>query len=401
MKQLFISYSHRNKDEVDIIEDALNARGLVTWRDTESLNLGVMQSSIRKLLSNPDEIGGYVLLVTPDSWRSSPVKDWELPEAIERFKRDKSFPIILFVRDIGLDQIKEESYLQYGVDLTNHLAFLLPPSWKDEDIRPPIHSAGKKVLEWRLNQLRRQIETIERIVIDLHTRENTKFEIESHFKIRLDQRIYLQAKTEPKVWEETILPGMQDLKKAVAERVGDRAEIFVQSKANISAAMALGYIFRATSGFKMTMKQGDTYWTTSNEGDGDFFLVEDDGFDGFSSSKDIFLEIGVSNNTSQAVEQFIRDSKMKYRYRDIWINPHTSIPITYTQAVQIAHQIRRRLNDYSQRFGSDIVVHLFYAGPLALAMMIGHQLNARGRVQIYDCTIDNTSYYPTALLGTL
>lgn len=58
----------------------------------------------------------------------------------------------------------------------------------------------------------------------------------------------------------------------------------------------------------------------------------------------------------------------------------TSPQHAYDNMIQIAKEIRKCSDEYR----GNTVIHLFYAGPLALAFMIGHRLNAVGPIQLYE-----------------
>ena len=54
------------------------------------------------------------------------------------------------------------------------------------------------------------------------------------------------------------------------------------------------------------------------------------------------------------------------------------------QAVDLAHDVVRKIREAESRYGTVGVVHLFIAGPAGLAFVIGQLLNTWGAVTTYD-----------------
>ena len=161
-------------------------------------------------------------------------------------------------------------------------------------------------------------------------------------------------------------------------------------------------MFRKQSGFHMMMTQqpGADPWVTNCEPSSNR-LLKNVPFPDDVSSNDVIVELGIANKTDQLVEKYMRDHNMKIRARDILYIPNPSgRSVGGTQdAIDIADQLASRLKDLHNQYGPDTVFHLFYSGPIALAMIIGHNLNACGKIRLYDLPSDKSAYYPTALLA--
>ncbi|MEM7393395.1 MAG: hypothetical protein AAF492_13710, partial [Verrucomicrobiota bacterium] len=88
----FLSYSRKDLSLARTIIGIVCGYGIRIWQDLENLGLDIGESKVRQVLDS--EVQGVILLVTRACLDSGFIKSIELPHAMERYKRDPSFPII-------------------------------------------------------------------------------------------------------------------------------------------------------------------------------------------------------------------------------------------------------------------------------------------------------------------
>lgn len=399
MASFFISYSHKNMIQADNLEAVLNAHGIPTWRDRSNLDIGLpMEERIKRAILDPKEVQGYILIATPESWRSKPVQEWEIHSALQRHADDPSFPLIVMFQDITIDQIKFESKKRHGIDLTDSLGASLPASYLDEDLVPHFNElAGKIVARMVADHKRFNRITENGVELHIHGKQRTLFDGAPHFEIDLSGSLFKDGRMPNEYeWRNFIMRGLHDLKNALAEQLGTKIRIHVHAKASLSLGFALGYTFRESSGFNLDIDQLGESWSTV----GDLGGVENLSDRIFrSDGSDIIFELPITHKTQDAVVRYMGAQGIDFRARRVlgFREPARNSVMTDAHARTIAQRTMETIRGTVSEYGGNRVLHLFYAGPFALAAMIGHQLNACGRIQLYDMTQD-LIYTPTVTL---
>lgn len=164
----------------------------------------------------------------------------------------------------------------------------------------------------------------------------------------------------------------------------------------LSATIAIGSVFSATGGFTIEMKHRDNWWYTNNHAETEDnlpILIELPQ----SRGKNLIVSVGIPYDIKQDVENYIRNQ---------WNSP--SLPflnINCARCVQNAQQANSIVAQIKDAVRQALLmtqateIHLFYATPSFIALLLGHRLNATASVQCYEHVIAD-NYVATCKLHT-
>jgi hypothetical protein len=190
--------------------------------------------------------------------------------------------------------------------------------------------------------------------------------------------------------------GLLDVKRCVSRHFG-RPRLRVHGSKHLTSAFVLGYVFPSTvCELEVQTKLGD--WSTDCEPTSNDLLLTSTS-DGTFGSESLYVEISTGDKlVRDAVRHHVRltrVSPLKYlRFRP---GPElkSAQHMTNADARAIARQVRRELSSAISDYGIS-EIHVFAAVPQALAMMLGHNLNAMPPVQLYE--YDGREYQPSCIL---
>lgn len=176
------------------------------------------------------------------------------------------------------------------------------------------------------------------------------------------------------------------------KRSRPRSTVALSSKQRMSLACLLGYTFAATRGFILDIDHNGARFRTDEhaQAPGPFFTADstsgDDGVkEGVASIA--FPTRAVADVTAATAGNLARAPRLELTSANV-----IDGPLKLNRAVAEA---KSALVDFRSYHRLD-VIHLFIKAPSHFAMMLGHRLNAVGRIQLYDWV--DSSYVATCLL---
>ena len=406
MHKIFLSYRRNNLDEVLLLANQLKARGLSTWQDVSDLSLGrPTEQQIRDALAL--ECDGFLVYLTKDSLESDYVMKVELLAALRQRDDDPEFAIIPVFRGISIADAKDATVAVVGRDITTFSGVKIsdPKRISTEKARSRLRSelatvAGRALqAALKRNTYSFTADQDRRLILDIHTRQYTRQTQVPD--LDLDWRGFFNeggSLPSPLVWADTLLPALTDIKQGVATEYGT-GTVYVRAKAHLSVGVALGFAFRATTGFHLNVVQGQDLWATDcTPQDREPLVVSTTG--GGIDSRDLAVELSITGDVAPKVDSFVRKRGQTFRARVKFQPPAgagrdavAGTEEALAMAIQVCMEIRRVRGEY----GTD-KTHVFAMMPLALAMLLGHQLNACGPVQMYEYDNETSSYQPSCLL---
>jgi len=395
MKRIFISYSRQDRDKIDVLVKELKARGLCLWQDLDDLPLGTPpQEEIREALSANCQ--GCLIYLTPNSLNSSFVMKVELKEAMEKLNADKAFAIIPVFHGVTVDQVKTSVPTYSGRNVADLNGIIIPTPASPEEIRSKLAEAAQRLLLTVLNNNAAAFlsDPTRKLILDLHTRQYTRGIPEPD--LNLDWRNFVNTDDtfDAALCSQILWPALASVEKAVAQALGPR-QVLIRALSHLSCGTALGFAFRATTNFQLEIKQGSQVWDTVNIQKMPSPL-QTNKIDGDINSDDAAVELSVAQLVTGAVDRFVQQRGQNFRVRaEIKPQKGSKLEVTNSdeanavaqQAADVIDEIR---NDYQPK-----TVHLFMAVPLALAILIGYRLNARGIIQLYELRNTDQTYVPT------
>jgi len=406
MDKIFLSYSRKNKKHVGLLAAQLKARGLRTWQDVSDLLLGKpTEQEIRQALAA--DCCAFLIYLTRQSLQSKYIMTVELPAALRRQEQDPSFAIIPVFHGVSPSEAGDATMAATGRDMAvfHGVSIRGPKRITSEDAVSKLRSEFGKVARRALHEyLGRRAPTVSArrggdLILDVHTKHYTAYPQAADLTLDWLSFFSDASLASPLVWSDTLVPALRDVKESAAQECGTGC-MHIRAKAHLSAGVALGFAFRSPSGFTLDVTQGDDTWTTSCvPRDPAPLTVSVKG--GSVGSRDLAAELSITGDVSEAVDKLVRDRGRDFRARVAFRPPAGDArnavagpEEALAMAVQVATDIRRLREEY----GAD-VTHLFAAAPLALAVLLGHQLNACGPIQMYEYYNPDTKYVPSCLLA--
>ena len=197
------------------------------------------------------------------------------------------------------------------------------------------------------------------------------------------------------LWRDTLIPALEKAEKDLRASTIARLIHFCPS-ACLSVGLALGWAFKRVRGYSFEIEQGDDIWRTSVQPAADRHLIAEI-TSLHESSRDLCVEFNQAFDVSLKVNQFTHYSGRSFRAR-LRLIPDAGMGSTIDGATALKYaddakqQIRKAIDSYGCN-----VVHLFYAGPLGLAIFVGRLFNAmHADIQCYE--EQKVGYKPTCLL---
>lgn len=165
----------------------------------------------------------------------------------------------------------------------------------------------------------------------------------------------------------------------------------------LSTSLAIGAVFSAVAGFVVEMEnRGGELWSTDAHPTADTpaFPLEVGG-DVFRAER-LVVSVGVTRDIADEVDRTLGGLGL---LEASTLHLHHEGPVISAEhANKAAKAVKDALVDALARSGGDHV-DLFFAGPSALALFVGHRLNATASVQCHEW-VSRDKYVPTCELPT-
>jgi hypothetical protein len=194
----------------------------------------------------------------------------------------------------------------------------------------------------------------------------------------------------PEDWDGSVLGELGQAKGFILRRRATR-RIRLTGSRRISASLAIGAVFSAVAGFSVEVENRGELWTTDAHPTADTpaFPLEVGG-DVFPGER-LVVSVGVTREIADEVDRSLRGLGLAGAPT---LHLHHEGPVVSAEhANRAAKAIKDAVADALARSG-DNHVDLFLAGPSALAVFLGHRLNATARVQCHEW-VSRDKYVPT------
>lgn len=157
--------------------------------------------------------------------------------------------------------------------------------------------------------------------------------------------------------------------------------LILHVQARLAYAFLLGWVFGKVTGFNLLVFSGDEVWSSDGLVPTPTMLADDYPVMGDETCDDIALVLNISRDIRAAVDGYVktwdRQPKAVVSYR-----LEGSTVVSAAHALSLAHEISRKIKNLNDVWGAR-KIHLFCALPSALAVLIGHHLNAICPISIY------------------
>jgi len=396
----FFSYAMEDAEGVERLQLQLQVRGVRVWPDAKKPEEHYRDDKIVDSIKKADT---FILCVTPGSLASARIWDIEVPTALERQKLDQDFKIIPVFRNVMLDELRLFC-AAHGYDFLER-AFLADKATGRKDLPTDRYFAQRSLeaaLSGRIHRIGADHNRLYEPTLCLRT--YTYEPPTNSLDLDLDWTEFFPSKDElptEEVCEVILLAALDDVKKILSgKKLSNRLHIYL--KAHIPAALAFGASIPAVSGFKLFIDayvegQSQTWSTAENAPTLEPLqrtILEQKGADHVA-----VMEIGIPATVASDVERNLPllGISCKQDIRFELVDGSKKVKDS-AHAFAISFQVGQELR---RLYGQEGITHIhhFAAVPAALAVLIGHQINAMSAITLYHFMEKDRRYVAVCTIG--
>lgn len=393
----FISYRRARLEEIRLLVATLHEHGIPTWQDLKNLDEEPLEPGLRAALTDPQTASG-LLWITPDIADSPIITGVEIPGLINRAERQDGFYLIPVAAG-GLDYAAAAQAATAVTTLNDFAAWNVLRLGRDPLVDEDALVIARRVLARRVAAVHAALAPSAPFNIDIYTRTPAIKHPDAALTVdlthRFDGRI---AKVD--AWQQRVMPALEAIVEAVATRAPGRAMEF-RGLIGLPAATALGATLLAPRGLTASWMQytpgapAEPYTLTADRKDCGFTVGL---HDGRPSGADLGISVNVSGTTIPAIQ--VTPDLPDFR---AWVqaDPPGNHPHMFSEAgeaLDLAYRIIEEVRTARARYGCIGDLHLFVAGPVGLAFLLGQLLNTLGCVHTYEHVSDTaTGHYRAAV----
>lgn len=356
------------------LEEEIELRGAAVWRDVHRLLPG--QHNWEEIQLGINEATMFIQVATPRSvTRPSVWREIEMAHA--RREREPGFPIAVVRIGISREDL-DEACVQYRVrplSVYQQHEVTLDPSWRAEQDPGWAQRAARQLLGTAVQQ--RVREDPERSLM-LAIRSSTTRTAQVP-DLDLDWSGCFTPEPDAETWGR-LLAALMDVADAVTSQTR-QPRIAVAPLARLGAGYALGWAIPRTSGRALDIIHADKRQTWASDAapndDGRTEFIEETDADGEPQLAGVLLSVG-----RDARELYQRSDALRRVGRLLEVRRPAGADLTAESAAYVALRIGDAIRGWCDSRGVT-EVHIFGAGPIGLAVLIGRQLNATVDVTVF------------------
>ncbi|MCC6678241.1 MAG: SAVED domain-containing protein [Phycisphaerales bacterium] len=395
----FLSYRRSQLEAVKVLAQCLREHGVPTYQDLDDLGSEPTVEALRTALDDPSTATGLI-------WLSTGVKDSpvilqeEAPRIFRRGRSGDGFRAHVALAD-GLDYPDVRSILSMPDSLED-------PSATWNIIKPPADSpsvylhVAEQVVRQRLADLHKRLPASEPIRVRLYAHAQATPAFESGTALTLDWSTRFRHRhATPSVWNDDLAPTAKRVKNLIRTRCPGR-RVLADGHMTIATALLLGRVFAEPTGIGLTWVQMPSRANWSLE-----TVLENPGLSARLDSanahgRDLAMLVNIRANVEPAVKATGSLPAFRAILRIGATDSSGMVDLnTPGRAAGAARFIGDQLRLARQHYPVVDRIHLFFSGPVGLAMMVGQQLNAVGPVHTYEHNQENGGvgvYEPAVVL---
>lgn len=386
MTPVFLSYSRKDIEEVNTIAKTLMAGGIRVWQDIESLSAGASEEQIRKAIC--DGCFSLLFYATDHSVVSDFIREVEIKEAYKRVTQSKDFSIVPLFK-IPIDETNKalKGVLPVDISIFNGAIFEA-----DTGLLVASQKARKILLKNLIN-----FHSDQYVPISLMTKQRTPGNVRvildfDWFKLFASRKLFTQD-----TWNTFIRQALIDAKDGLID--AGLIDLRVVSKSHLSAGFAFGFVFRRVTGFKLNIQQGEQWWSNQDLPTDDL-KINISTIPGRVNSKDLGIDVSISQDVQTGLNNFVSKYEVSFR-AVIRFVPENGISQSAISSSSNAIALAKSISDNIRKANADYSttdIHIFAAIPLGLAYLIGTELNACGRIHLYEFNNSTREYQPSWII---
>jgi len=390
MRPFFVSYRRDPwLKEVTDLARACHRRGVQTILDVSdpgalagSAQLDAIRTQIR------DGSSGLILYFSRNITGSAVVWKVEVPAALDAVDRG-NYVLMPVFRDLRPSDAL--SVLPHGPRLAAMAGVVV-----QSEIGAAHAEVGRQALAAVL-RLHNAEQSGEPLRVALRTRDTgAAVEADLYIDWTADFDLLLRGDASP---APAVIEALQDVCKALKKN-GVR-DVHLTGGAHLSAAIAFGYVCNRAAGYRLWVAQRDAIWAADGPVGDASIRVSAQQLS--ASGSDVALVLAISRPEAVADADAATANLGLPLSGRIVVQPVNG-PGRWSvadeaQARGIVNAIVTALMSKRAEWRAKGVVHVFIAGPFALAALLGHSLNSFGPLQLYEKRPSGDGYVPTLTLA--
>lgn len=396
--RFFLSHYRGNAPVIAELQRVLQFRGLHAWRDTSDLELGeTFETALRRAIRQ--EVSAFIALVTPEFLTRPIIWNLEVPEALDRQERDPSFLIIPIFSGVRPEELTA-TCAQHGLrDMSAFNGHFLPARTNGRNRAAVLRVVGQKTLRAGLRaRVPADSSVVPRLL--LRTQPGTSFEPSVDLDLDWTAPFAAGCPTS-REWTGELLPALGDVRDAL--KALSVKEVFVEVQARLSAPVALGEAFSATSKLTLTFGGRNGAWSTGAARRESPVLVREDvqapGVDRTVALVDVSIARDVAHAVAEHAMTIPDEAGLAVRFSPT-NGPSQSAVEDDSWAITAAWEVGEHMRMMHDRLGVRHF-HLFVAAPAEWCVLLGHTLNAVGDITIYQRHPTTGEYVAACRLGAV
>jgi len=385
MGYVFISSRSAKLPGVLRLRRKLEEHGIPVWHDKDSMPLGMLEKGMTEAIRN-ENCAGAVMWLSKDITDSAAIQRIEHPEILHRIRRDDGF-IVVFCLDDNLSFDDAQSVLSKTHFNINLRSFFLSPVGEADQEDNNMKALTQLMLEKRIQLIHSRLAETEPLKI--YVAGHSAPPATQDYALVIDHhRLFNGRFTDNETWKSKILPAFDLIGDSIVRYAPGRT-VIAEGTPQLSLALAFGYALRTTRGLRVNWLQA--YPDSSSQLWGIESLSASKDFDIKRSTdllhgQDVAVLIGVTHDpkpTFDASAEELPDfgATIQVMPRD---QKYPSKITDGVEAFSMTAAIIQEIRGTFQEFRLQGSIHLFIAGPVGLAFLLGRQLNTFGEVHCYE-----------------
>jgi hypothetical protein len=384
----FLSYRRLRAAEAHDLARRLKARGIPLWVDISDLGSGSTEDQLIDALENERCAGGVVWL-TPEVVDSPVIRRVEVPKMVERVRRRDGFFGVMALAG-GLDYARAAEVAAENLGTDDLSAWNMERVEGDPAVATELDRVADIALRQRLAAVTRNRPGREPLRVGVWVRRSPPRDSDSALELDWHES-FSGRQASVGAWDAELLPALKSVHEELA-RTQAGVAVVVHGHPTLAAAVALGRAFPAVAGIPLAWEQvapdaTRCQWSLST-------TAESSGYDVTTRS------IKTEGDGLAVLVSTIHDAGLAFGATTGLPSMRASIevvpsaggrpgPLTAGGALELAHAIAQAVRTARAEYRGVRQIHLFFACPVGLAIIVGQLLNAVGPMTVYEYIDDD------------
>jgi len=392
---VFLSHWRGNAAVISLLQRELQLRGVRAWRDTTNLEYGEeFKDALRRAIR--DEVSAFIAYVTPDFLTRAIIWDVEVPEALNRHGTDPHFQIIPLFSGVAPAELTAKCASLGLKDLSDFNGEFVPRRGQAKRAAV-IKTVAARTLRSALRP-RLMADNVYEPRVLLRAEAHTA--AEPGVDLDLDwTEPFIPGCPSPEAWATDLMPSLRDIRDVLS--ANSRRLLHVEVQARLPAAIAFGEVFNSVAKYTLTVSGRNGAWSTASPHRSVPVLRREDITAPGNDRATGLVEVSISRAIGRSVEAHAAglDVVPGHAVRLVPVDgPGLRAVEDASWAITAAWQVGECMRALHDEQGAQHI-HLYVAAPAEWCVLLGHTLNATGRITVHQMHPVTREYVRACTLG--